>query len=58
MLLKYELIRASVKSIILKYFGKDLISSILAKLFNKYLKLENFVQIAKKTIVAKVKANL
>lgn len=42
----------------LRYFQKDLKSSILAKLQNKNFKLENFVQIIKKVVVTKTKANL
>lgn len=42
----------------LKYFLKGLRSSILAELQNEDLKLENFIQIVKKPVVAKAKANL
>lgn len=42
----------------LKYFRKGLRPSILAKLQNKNLELESFVQIIKKAVIAKAKANL
>ena len=42
----------------LRYFQKDLQPSILAKLQNKDLELKNFVQIVKKAVIAKAKANL
>ena len=42
----------------LRYFWKGLTLFILAELQNKNLVLENFVQIVKKAVVAKVKANL
>lgn len=56
--LEYNLIKALTKLTILKYLQEGLKSSILAELQNKDLKLESFVQIVKKTVVAKVKANL
>lgn len=41
----------------LRYFQKSLRSSILAKLENEDLELEIFIQIMKKTVIAKTKAN-
>ena len=57
-LLLYNLVEAPAKSTILRYFQKDLRPSILAELQNKNHKLENFLQIVKKTVTAKAKANL
>ena len=57
-LLEYNLVKASAKPTMLWYFQKDLQTSILAKLQNKDHKLQSFVKIVKKTIVAKAKANL
>lgn len=57
-LIKYNLIEASTKSILLKYFQKCLRLSILAKLQNENLKVESFIQIVKKAVVAKAKSNL
>lgn len=42
----------------LKYFQKSLRSFILANLQNKDLELKSFIQIMKKTVVAKAKVNL
>ena len=42
----------------LRYFRKGLRPSILAKLQNDNLKLESFVQIVKKAVIAEAKANL
>lgn len=42
----------------LKYFQKDLKRSILAKLQNKNIEPESVVQIVKKTVIVKAKANL
>ena len=42
----------------LKYFQDDLRPSILAELQNEDYELENFLQIVKKAVVAKAKANL
>ena len=42
----------------LKYFQKSLQLSILAELQNENYKLEKFVQILKKIVVVKAKANL
>ena len=57
-MLIYNLVRASTKSAMLKYFQKGLKPSIFAKLQNKNLELENFFQIVKKSTIAKAKANL
>ena len=57
-LLAFNLVKASAKSTMLKYFWKGLKPSILAELENKDLKLENFLKIVKKVLVAKAKANL
>ena len=57
-MLKYDLIGALTKPTMLRYFRKGLKPSILAELQNKDLELESFVQIIKKTIVVKAKANL
>lgn len=43
---------------ILSYFWEDLRSFILAELQNEHLELESFIQIVKKSVVAKAKANL
>lgn len=42
-LLKYNLVRALIEFTMLKYFQKSLKLSILAKLQNNNLELENFV---------------
>lgn len=57
-LLKYNPVRAPAEPTMLKYFWEGLRLSILAKLQNKNLELENFVQIVKKAIVVEAKANL
>ena len=57
-LLAYKLVGALVKPTMLKYLQKDLRPSIVAELQNENHKLKSFVQIVKKTVVAKAKANL
>lgn len=57
-LLKYDSIRAPIKPTILNNFWKSLRPYILAKLQNKHFKLECFIQIMKKIVVNKAKANL
>lgn len=57
-MLEYDSIRALIEPTILKYFQKSLWSSILAKLQNENFELVTFVQIVKKIVIAKVKANL
>ena len=57
-LLVYNLVGAPTKLTILRYFQEGLRSSILTKLQNEDHKLKSFVQIVKKAVVAKAKANL
>ena len=57
-LLEYDPIGAPTEPTMLRYFREGLRPSILAELQNKDLELENFVQIVKKAVVAKAKANL
>ena len=57
-LLAYDPVVAPAKPTIFIYFREGLQPSILAKLQNKDLKLESFVQIVKKAVVTKAKANL
>lgn len=55
--MEYNLIKALIKSTILKYFQEDLKPFILAKLQNKNLKLENFIKVVKKAVVIGAIAN-
>ena len=57
-LLEYNPIEAPIESTMLRYFWNGLWFFILAKLQNKDLKLESFMQMVKKAIIAKAKANL
>ena len=57
-LLAYKSVRALAKFTMLRYFWEGLKPSILAKLQNKNLELESVLQIVKKIVIAKAKANL
>ena len=57
-LLAYDPVGAPTKPTILRYFRKGLRPSILAELQNEDHELENFLQIVKKTVAVKAKANL
>lgn len=57
-LLEYNSLGVLTKFIMLKYFWKDLKFSILVKLQNKDFKLEIFIWIVKKTVIAEAKTNL
>ena len=57
-LLEYDPIRVPSKPTMLKYFQEGLRPFILAKLQNQDLKLESFVQMVKKTVVAEAKPSL
>ena len=57
-LLAYNPVRAPAEPTMLRYFREGLRPSILAELQNENHELENFLQIVKKTVAAKAKANL
>ena len=57
-LLEYDSIGAFGKPTMLRYFQEDLRPFILAELQNEDLELKSFVQILKKVVVPKIKANL
>ena len=57
-LLAYNPVGAPAKPTMLKYFQEGLRPSILAELQNEDHELENFLQIVKKAVATKAKANL
>ena len=57
-LLEYNLVKASIKPIMLRYFWKNSKLLILAELKYHDLELESFDQMVKKTINVKAKTTL
>ena len=57
-MLKYHLLRAAIKPTILRYFRKDLKTSVLGELKHQDLELESFNPIIKKAVDVEAKSAL